>query len=126
MRDDLPLLNELVKQRYLSVQRHPDAELLIFNYTAKTQYEHYWTPETTLCRGLITTLAGDVVARPFPKIFNLAEYPGPLPNEPFEVFEKLDGSLGILYVAGQAPQLATRGSFTGFQAQRGTRILQTR
>jgi len=49
-----------------------------------------------------------------------------LPQEPFEVYEKLDGSLGILYWVDDEPRVATRGSFTGVQAQRGTAILRAR
>jgi RNA ligase len=123
---DIAALDELVRQGYLSVQRHPAADLQIYNYTAKAQYERYWTPETTACRGLIVTPRGAVVARPFPKFFNLGEYPGDLPLEPFTVYEKLDGSLGILYHVDGRPHLATRGSFTSAQAERGTRLLHDR
>ena len=60
------------------------------------------------------------------KFFNLEERPETalpaLPPGPFEVFEKVDGSLGILYHAGDGPALASRGSFTSDQALRGTRL----
>jgi RNA ligase len=73
---DINALDELVRQGYLSAQRHPAADLLIYNYTAKAQYERYWTPETIACRGLIVTPRGAVVARPFPKFFNLGVFGG--------------------------------------------------
>jgi hypothetical protein len=38
-----------------------------------------------------------IVATPFPKFFNAGEHNGTIPALPFEVFEKVDGSLGILY-----------------------------
>ena len=47
-----------------------------------------------------------------------------LPNEPFEVYEKLDGSLGILYWLGDEPYIATRGSFESPQAQIATELLR--
>lgn len=53
------------------------------------------------------------VARPFPKFFNLDEAIAngeQLPAEAFEVTEKLDGSLGILYWLDGEPRLATRGT----------------
>jgi RNA ligase len=127
---DVAALRALVAQRYLTVQQHPAADLLIWNYTPKTQFERYWTPETRMCRGLITTSAGDVVARPFEKFFGVEELTGglgaTLPDEPFEAYEKLDGSLGILYHVEGSPYLATRGSFAGVQAARGSKILRRR
>ena len=80
------------------------------------------------CRGLIARGDGTIVARPFPKFFNLDEIIArgeSLPAEDFEVFDKLDGSLGILYhdSAGH-PRIATRGSFLSEQAARGTGLLR--
>ncbi len=126
MRVNVEALQQLVKDGYLTARPHPTADLLIWNYTAKTQYEHYWTPETLMCRGLITRTDGTVVARAFQKFFNYEEITEPLPLEPFTVTEKLDGSLGILFVYEGKPQIATRGSFTSEQAIRANRILQKR
>jgi putative RNA ligase len=123
---DLDAINRLVEQRYISVQRHPRLDLHIYNYTPRAQFDRRWTPETRICRGLILDGRGAVVQRPFPKFFNLEEHDGPLPDEPFEVYDKLDGSLGILHWADDGPALATRGSFTSEQAHVGTRILRER
>ena len=120
-------LQQLIADRYVNVQRHPTADLFIYNYTPKTQYERFWNPTTLACRGLILDGTGNAVARPFPKFFNLDELlPAQIPVGPFEVFEKLDGSLGILYWLGEKPQITTRGSFTSEQAQRATRLLHDR
>ena len=124
MRVDIEVLQQLVKDGYLTARPHPTADLLIWNYTSKTQYERYWTPETLLCRGLITHTDGTVVARSFSKFFNYEEITEPLPLEPFTVTEKMDGSLGILFTLDSKPQIATRGSFTSEQAIRANRILQ--
>ena len=120
-------LQQLITDRYVSVQKHPTADLFIYNYTPKTQYERLWNEWTLMCRGLILDGAGTIVARPFPKFFNLEEHdPATIPNEPFEVFEKMDGSLGILYWLANKPYLATRGSFMSEQSQRGTQVLHSR
>ncbi len=116
-------LSALVEQGYLTVRLHPTADLLLWNYTPKTQFERYWTPETMMCRGLITRSDGTIVAKPFCKFFNWEEYEGPLPLEAFTVTEKMDGSLGIVYFLEGTPYIATRGSFTSEQARRGTAIL---
>jgi len=123
---DVRAINQQVDQGYIARRRHPTAELYIYNYTAKTQFDAYWTPETRACRGLILDRNGLVIARPFEKFFTLDQHPGPLPLEPFDVFEKLDGSLGILYWTGDSPFIATRGSFDGEQAERANRILHAK
>jgi RNA ligase len=69
----------------------------------------------------------EVVARPFQKFFNLEESENLiLPDEPFEVYEKMDGSLGILYWVDSKPAIATRGSFTSEQAFVATELLHTK
>jgi RNA ligase len=79
-------------------QTHPTLDLTIWNYSPKVQYEGLWDDITMQCRGLVTNSNGDVVARPFKKFFNYEEHkPEDLPNEYFEVYEKMDGSLGILF-----------------------------
>ncbi len=104
---------------------HPSGTLKLYNYTAKCQYDNVWTPVTKACRGLIVNSSDTVIARPFPKFFNLEQHdPEDLPNEPFKIFDKLDGSLGILYKREGVPYLATRGSFTSPQAEVGTQMLR--
>lgn len=130
MKIDLKKINGLIDQKYINVQKHPNLDLYIYNYTQKCQFERFWTEETTMCRGLITDSEGNIVARPFKKFFNLAEHTGEdsklpaVPIEDFEVFDKLDGSLGILYWGENGGVcLATRGSFVSEQAFKGSEIL---
>lgn len=47
-----------------------------------------------------------------------------LPREPFEVYEKLDGSLGILYHHQGIKAIATRGRFDSIQATAANQILR--
>lgn len=122
---DREQLDALVADGWLRSQRHPEADLWIYNYTERTQYENHWTPETLMCRGLIVAADGQIVARPFAKFFNYGTpHAAELPlHEPFTITEKIDGSLGILYYLDGEPQLATRGSFTSEQAREGTAML---
>jgi len=116
-----------IEQKYISEQKHPKLDLWIYNYTPKCQYEQRWDNITMMCRGLILDKEGNIIARPFKKFFNYEEHIQKgyeIPNEDFEVYEKYDGSLGILYFDGNIPNLATRGSFTSEQAVKGTEILQ--
>lgn len=118
-------VRQLVDGGYISARRHDEAPYTIYNYTAKCQYEWLWTPETMACRGLIVADGGGIVARPFPKFFSIEQRGGdPLPREPFDVFEKVDGSLGVLYHVDGDPRIATRGSFGSDQAQWATAHLR--
>lgn len=122
-------LEELRSRKgYISEQKHPTLDLIVWNYTQKTQYDRAWDAYTRMARGLITDSNGWVIARPFPKFFNLAEHDGErlpvLPDKIPEVFDKLDGSLGILYWNEGWPCIATRGSFVSDQAIWATEWIQ--
>jgi RNA ligase len=121
----LEKLNKYHDEGLLQKQHHPTLPLTIWNYSPKVQYERLWDEVTLQTRGLVTDDEGNIVARPFKKFFNYEELePGQIPNERFDVFEKLDGSLGILFNYKGEWVLATRGSFTSDQAKRGWEILQ--
>lgn len=94
----LEILEKYHKDGLLHKQTHPTMDLTIWNYSPRVQYERLWDDITMQCRGLVTNSKGDIVARPFKKFFNYEEHkPEDLPNEDFEVYEKMDGSLGILF-----------------------------
>jgi RNA ligase len=94
-----------------------DSGRTLYCYTTKCVYEQAWTEFTILARGLILDLAAKrIVATPFPKFFNLGEGGRPVPDLPFEVFDKLDGSLIILHHHGGRWRTATKGSFDSDQA----------
>lgn len=102
---------------------HPHLPLSIYTYTRAAQYSRAWTTATLRCRGLIVDDAtGEVVAWPFPKFFNVGEhqhgnaYAPPLPDEPFEVYDKVDGSLGIVFYYNGRWHVASKGSFVSEQA----------
>jgi RNA ligase len=119
------ILMQYVDNGLIDFQTHENLDLAIYNYTPKTQYEKLWDNVTLTCRGLV--MSGDViVARPFPKFFNFSEHkPEEIPNLPFEVFEKMDGSAGILFYYSGDWHLATRGSFKSEQAIRGKAMLDS-
>lgn len=125
MNIDLDKINNLIEEGYINKNTHHSDELFIYNYSAKSQYEKMWTPETLMCRGLILDKKGEIIARPFKKFFNYEEHfhKGTIPVEPFDVYEKMDGSLGILYFYKEKPYIATRGCFDSKQALRATDIL---
>lgn len=114
------MLNNTIIQDYLDrglirMQRHPELDLRILNYTVKTQWERLWDEITMACRGLVVDGEGNIVARCLPKFFNLHELEPlgiEIPNESFSVFEKEDGSMiQLFYYRGQWV-VSSKGSFT--------------
>lgn len=124
---DGQLLTQMLTEGYVKSQVHPTLPYVIYNYTPKSQYENVWNDVTRKCRGLIVdTRTSEVVARPFEKFFNYEQVADEHPVEPFEVYEKMDGSLGILYPDGDGWAIATRGSFTSDQALHATAVLTSK
>lgn len=115
----------LIEEGFLMVNTHPSLPLNIYNYTRKTQFEKYWNEYTLLARGLVLDFDYNVVAFPFKKFFNFEEHQASdIPKESYEVFDKMDGSLGILFNYEFNWHLATRGSFVSDQAIRAKEILK--
>lgn len=122
---NLEKIDQLITEGYITKRAHSSGELFIYNYTAKAQYDRLWTPETIQCRGLILNRDGAIAARPLSKFFNLQEHKEAIPSEPFDVYEKIDGSLGILYWYQDQPYIASRGSFNSDQAIKANQILMS-
>jgi T4 RnlA family RNA ligase len=109
-------LEQYSRTGHLYKQNHPTLPLSIWNYTPEVQYNQLWDDITLQCRGLITDNKGNVVARPFKKFFNIEEGKH-TPTSEFEVFDKMDGSLGIMFKYDGEVVCATRGSFTSNQSK---------
>lgn len=115
------------------VREHIGEEnLRLYCYTDQTVYERQWHSITMMARGLvIDTAQRQVVATPFPKFFNYHEVttlPENLqqtinlndfltPFQPLEIFEKLDGSLIIIFWHNGRWKCSTKGSLSSDQAK---------
>jgi RNA ligase len=128
MKYDLEAFEDLVRHGYL--KKATKGDLVLYGYTDQTTFERAWqTPYTLHARGIIfDSKTGQLVAKPFPKFFNLGEMENMsisnLPKEPYKVYEKADGSLGIIFHYQGQWHMATRGSFQSEQAIRGMEILK--
>lgn len=116
---DEGLLREMIEAKYIRVKDHPNEPLRIYNYSEMAMYDKVWNKATMTCRGLIADREGFIVARPWPKFFNLGqgEAASVALDEPVEITDKEDGSLGIGFpTLFNGYQVSTRGSFISDQA----------
>lgn len=106
--------------------------LRILHYLEEAHREKTWTNFCRRCRGVIVDLKNKkILAYPFDKFFNMDEMPETSYSNlkdktDFEVSEKLDGSMGILYHDKEANEyrVATKGSLDSEQGQWGTEFLR--
>ncbi|WP_251065412.1 AAA family ATPase [Streptomyces sp. ISL-44] len=126
-------LADSIDAGYVTRKSHPELPLSIYTYTRTAQYERVWNQVTTRCRGLVADdTTGAIVALPLPKFFNVGEhesgqpYAPALPDEPFEVYDKVDGSLAVLFHYADRWRVASKGSFISAQATWAQRLLDTR
>lgn len=124
---DTDLLAEMVEQKMITIRTHDGHPLSIYNYSDLAQYANLWNEVTMNCRGLIVNQeTGEILARPWKKFFNLGDAKAPHIgfDDLVEVTDKMDGSLGILYVHDDKPSISTRGSFHSTQAGWATKQIR--
>jgi RNA ligase len=101
-------------------------DLVSYKYTDAVTYGKVWDEFTRKARGSIyNSTTGECVALGYSKFWNYLETPEStnLPDEPYEVFDKADGSCGLLFWVDDEPRIATMGSFTSDQAIEATKML---
>jgi RNA ligase len=121
---DLDEVDWLVASGYVSEQIHTKLGYRILNYSTRTVIEHRWTETTERCRGLVLDRDDNVVARPVRKFHNFTGVRPPgfvLTKSPL-VYDKVDGSLGIVVPTPEGHIVATRGSFESDQALHATEL----
>lgn len=119
---DMEEFKRLKKSKLVFIRRHPTLALNILVYTPKTKFERKWTKLLLIARGLVVEDDGTIVARTLPKFFNDFEISGTLPSGPIEVYEKMDGSLVVLFFYKGEPYFCTKGNFTSEQAEKAKEI----
>lgn len=117
---DIRILNEYYSNGLLLKQTHPIKPLIVWNYSGTVQFEKLWNEILIKCRGLVTDYEGNIIGRSFPKFFNYEEVIETINiDRPFEVYEKLDGSIINLYYHNKTQEwvVSSRGSFTSDHAK---------
>lgn len=118
----IDLLQNYHDQKLLIKQNHPTLPLIIWNYSPRCQYERLWDEVTLMCRALVTDQQGQIIARSFSKFFNLEEEKE-VPNEPYEIYEKLDGSLIVVFWYKDELIVSSKGSFVSDHAIQAKRLI---
>jgi RNA ligase len=109
---DLNILRDYEERGLVCKQAHPLLPLFVWNYTRSCQYDNLWDDVTLACRCLITDFEGNIIARGFNKFFNLEQHKNnEIPNEPFDVYEKLDGSYICVFYYNNTWVVSSKGSF---------------
>ena len=126
MKYDIAEFEKRVEEGFL--RKSEKGDLVLYGYTDKCTFDRAWDEYTRVARGLILNKnTGQVVAKPFPKFFNLGEmeetFLTNLPTCGYKAYEKVDGSLGIIFYYDGEWQVSTRGSFYSDQAVMGKEIL---
>lgn len=89
-----------------------DGPYYLLNYSPEAMYSKDMTGVEKACRGLVIREDGKIMALCMPRFYNLGEPQcPPLPNEPYTVWEKVDGSLVIWFHDGEKWRCNTRGAF---------------
>lgn len=127
MKIDKEKLDVLINNGIINDTKHKEYPLTILNYSKIAQFEKNWDPLSLQCRGLVIDEDYNTVAIPFKKFFNMEEIKKEeIPNEPYEIYKKMDGSLGILFFYADKWHMATRGSFISEQSVKGREILENK
>lgn len=108
---DLDTLDDLIKNGYVSCKTHNEFPLRIYNYTKRASSLGFnrWPGTLERCRGLIVDDQDNIVAFGLRKFWNYVEGDGA--GMSFNTYDKVDGSIGIVYAWEGNVYIATRGSF---------------
>lgn len=113
---------------YIWKRKHPTKDLWVYKYskvweiiarknaTTNREYLESWSELQRMMRGVVLTADGKVVSRPFRKFFNIEDHNYEVPDGPFTVFEKLDGSAIVISRYQNELIINTLGSFESDQA----------
>lgn len=123
-------LNHYIDNNLIVANKHPEYDIWILNYSPKAQSKRFWDEYTMACRGMVVDINGNILARPFQKFKNYEEHdPSEIDlSQDFDVFEKMDGSLIILFY--YEPKMlwivASRGSFISEQSMVARRMIDSK
>lgn len=120
---DINELTSLINNGFITVREHDEFPLRILNYAKKAAgiRNDKWPDALLKSRGLIVDNDDNIVAMGMRKFWNVERTTWL--KKPLIVADKLDGSLGVVYVWKGVPYIATRGSFHSEMADWANKFL---
>lgn len=110
---------------------HDELPLVLYSYTNKAMFEGTWSDATKKSRGLVVEDNGQIIGWCMPKFFSYGDHAsgracaGTLPAaEDFEIYAKVDGSMGTAFFYEDQWHVASKGSFHSEQAQWATEYIR--
>lgn len=122
---DNHIIDEYVSEGLVTARPHLRLPLRVLNYTPQCQHGNLWNWFTKQARGLVVDDHGTIIARGFDKFFNLEEHGSlDIPGQHFVAYDKLDGSLIIVFHYAGQTIACSRGSFESDQAKWAQEIIR--
>ncbi|OCA80571.1 hypothetical protein BBH99_00265 [Chryseobacterium contaminans] len=138
MKVNIKKLKESIKDSNITIEKHHSEDLYIFGYYKHplSKTKSLWNQYSIMCRGLILNGEGEIIERAFDKFWTFRNHITEnvvqlsenrivnLPESKPKIYEKLDGTMGILYWVNGIPYIATQRSFSSLKARKGSEIIQ--
>lgn len=135
---DFPKLSSYINNGGFIVEKHFSEDLFIYGYSVLENNFRIWDNFSVNLRGLIVNSVGEVISRGIPKFFTFKSTLSErkillnenqlfnIPVGPFEIHEKIDGTLGILYWINDKPFIASQRSFRGKKVEKANSIFYSK
>ncbi|GEN73908.1 hypothetical protein [Chryseobacterium lathyri] len=138
MKLNLIKLRESIKDSNITIEKHPTEDLFIYGYFKHplSKTKSIWNEYSIMCRGLILNSEGEIIERAFDKFWTFRNHITDnlislsenrivkLPDSTPKIYEKLDGTMGVLYWVKNTPYIATQRSFSSLKAIKASEIIQ--
>lgn len=126
------LIKDYEDRNLLQVNLTGPCGMTLLKYSRNCFHSFDWDDFTMRCRGLVIDEEGNPLNNPFIKMFNLDEHPdytmdslvGRMRNEPYEILDKSNGHLCILFCYGGKWFNVTSGSFDGDFCKPDRKVLE--
>lgn len=126
-KEEIKQIEDHISADNISKVKHPVHDIYILTYTKQCQYGNAWDDITMVCRGLVVDAEYNIISHSMKKFFNHFELERmniEPPVLPFEVFEKMDGSLIYLFNYNGEWIFISKGSFQSEQCIEAKKIFE--
>lgn len=118
-------LNNAISDKSVKIIKHPVYPISLISYTKNCCTYGNWNDTTMKCRGLVyDNTSMDIICIPMRKFFNIEEGYNIHETEDYTIFDKLDGTLCILFFYNGEPIVCTKGAFDSVQSKLAKSIIR--